>query len=185
MDIPSSSGKSLGHACCRRNNSPVPSPLLTPILRHPMLQIISYDRTTIPTTPLQLQYDLECNPNPSRHILVNPSIGLLKPTMLELRGEPHYVSQLLVAEKEIRTAMERLQRAVAFHTRSSSTSSGGVIANWVERLEDPGPDGDPGRAVMNRFVNEFGVEDESVQPRTYFDSDEVVTLVAAKRRCRS
>ncbi|OAL57294.1 hypothetical protein IQ07DRAFT_594677 [Pyrenochaeta sp. DS3sAY3a] len=99
--------------------------------------------------------------------------------MRELRGEPHYASQLLVAEKEIRTAMRRLQRAIAFHTRSSSTSSGEVIANWVERLEDPDPDADP-RRVMNRFVNEFGVENGSVQPRAYPDSDEGSTIGGSK-----
>jgi hypothetical protein len=182
MDIPSYSGKSLGRACCRRNSSPVPSPLLTPTLRQPMLQIISYDRTTIPKTPLLLQYDLQTNPNLSRHIRVNPSIGLSKSTMLELRGEPHYASQLLVAEKEIRAAMERLQRTTAFHTRSSSTSSGEVIANWVERLEDPDPDGDPGRTVMNRSVNEFDVEDDSVQPRAYPDSDEGSNIGGGKSK---
>lgn len=171
MDIPLSSEKSPGGAHLCRNSSPPLTPLLHPILRQPTLHIISYDRAAIPTTPLLLQYDLQSQTDQSRHICANPSMGVSRSTMLKLRAEPNYASQLLAAEREIRNAMECLQRAIAFRTRSSSTSSGDVVADWVEGLEHHGVDGDPNGAVMNRFVDEFGVGDESVQRREYPDLD--------------
>src|SRR5689334_6552644 len=124
MNIPPSSEKSCGGAArLYRNSSFPPSPLLIPALRHPTLHIISYNHATILTTPPLLQYDLQSKTDRSRHICVNPSIGLPKSTKLELCGEPHYASQLLVAEKEIRNAMEHLQRPIVFHTHSSSNCS--------------------------------------------------------------
>lgn len=94
--------------------------------------------------------------------------------MLELRGEPYYASQLLAAEKEIRAVMRRIQGIVAFRMRSSSTSSGEVVANWVEGLEDHSSvDDDRETAVVNCTMDELGAEDEPVQPQKSVDSGRV------------
>lgn len=73
--------------------------------------------------------------------------------MLTLRQDSYYVSKLLTAEKEIRSAMDRLPHAMEIHNRFSSNSSGEVVAGWLDGLEDPGIDGDS---------DDVDVEDESL-----------------------
>ncbi|KAH7116136.1 hypothetical protein B0J11DRAFT_584169 [Dendryphion nanum] len=142
MDFPSYSEKLPGNACLCRNISPPPSPRLTSNFRQPTLHIYSYDRSTIPEAPLHLNYDLQSKTSQLRHIRIDPALRLSNSTMLELRIDSHYASQLLRAEKEIRDAMERALRIVGSHTQSSSSSSGEVIAEWVDGLEDGGDDVD-------------------------------------------
>ncbi|PVH90324.1 hypothetical protein DM02DRAFT_636899 [Periconia macrospinosa] len=137
------------------------SPHCPPAPRQQTLHIISYDHTTTPTAPLLLQYDLQSKIHQSHHIRLTASTSLSESTMLSLCKDPYYASQLLTAEKEIRSAMERLPKAMKIHTRCSSNSSGEVIAGWLDGLEDDGADGES---------DDFSVEDEPLPLQGYLES---------------
>ncbi|KAL5400230.1 hypothetical protein PMIN03_012560 [Paraphaeosphaeria minitans] len=57
--------------------------------------------------------------------------------------------------------MEHLQKAMKNHTRSSSNSSGEVVAGWLDGLEDHSADGES---------YDFGVGDEPLPLREYLES---------------
>ncbi|CAN9173706.1 unnamed protein product [Alternaria alternata] len=135
MDIPASSENYPFKPRLRSNISYPPTPLLDEESSRPTLQIISYDSATVPITPMVLTYDLQGKAYLSRHIRFSPLIGVSGSAMIELRKEPHYVSNLQAAEKEIRNAMECLLMSIECRKRSSSTSSGEVVAEWVGGLE--------------------------------------------------
>lgn len=82
-----------------------------------------------------LNYDLQIKADQMRHIRASSSIGASRSSMVELQKESHYISCLQAAEKEVHSAMTHLLTAIACRERSLSTSSGGVVAEWVERLE--------------------------------------------------
>jgi hypothetical protein len=82
-----------------------------------------------------LTYDLQGKANKPRHIRVRPLEGIPGSAMTALRKEPHYISVLQAAEKEIRNAMECLLKANELRKRSSSISSGEVVAEWVGGFE--------------------------------------------------
>lgn len=151
MDIPVSSGNSPCKPRLRRNISYPPTPLLDEESSRPTLQIISYDSATVPTTPMVLTYDLQGKANQSRHICFSPLIGVSGSAMIELRKEPRYVFSLQAAEKEIRNAMECLLMSIEFRKRSSSTSSGEVVAEWVRGLEKQDTD----EVVMDDLESEI------------------------------
>jgi hypothetical protein len=97
-----------------------------------------------------LIYDLQDKASQSRHIRVSPLEGVPISAMVALRKEPHYISILQAAEEEIRNAMESLIKANEFRKRSSSTSSGEVVAEWAEGLGEEDTD----EVVLQDFEGE-------------------------------
>ena len=133
-----------------RNISYPPTPHLDEEPSQPTLQIMSYDLATIPTTPMLLTYGLQDKANKSRHIRVGPLEGVSGSAMIALRKEPHFISVLQTAEKEIRNAMECLLKSNEFRKRSSSTSSGEAVAEWVGGFEQEDTD----EVILDNFESE-------------------------------
>ena len=105
-----------------------------------------------------LIYDLQNKFSQPRHIRVDPLEGVSRSAMVALRKEPHYISILQAAEKEIRNAMECLLSAKGVCKRSLSDSSGEVVAEWVGELGK----GDTDEVVLHDFESEYDYFKEKI-----------------------